>query len=134
MTATGTVRIPAAADPQAAPDWERVAAAGRAYDWHDHRIHWMSRSDPPVVVADKGSPHRIFRWTIPGSIDGRPFAVEGRLDYAPVPGQRFPRLLVVPLVVLALVAVSLPLLRRRQGRGGREEATGLPPGRGNQER
>ena len=41
--------------PEAPPDWETVAPAGRAYDWHDHRIHWMSTSYPPVVIADKSS-------------------------------------------------------------------------------
>ena len=128
-------RTPAAADPKASPDWERVAPAGRAYDWHDHRIHWMSTTYPPVVAADKPPPHHIFGWTVPGTIDGKPPAADhGSLDYKPLPGQRFPLVLVIPLAVLALVAVSLPLLRRRQARGGREEATGLPPGRGNQER
>ena len=114
----GKVELPEAADPRAEPVWERVAPAGRAYDWHDHRIHWMSRSDPPVVVADRGEPHRIFLWTIPGSVDGTPLAIQGRLDYAPVPGQRFPRLLAAPLAMLALLAVALPLWRRHRSRGG----------------
>ncbi len=109
----GAVRLPAAADPKASPDWEPVAPAGRPYDWHDHRIHWMSTSYPPVVVADQSRPHRIFIWSVPGTIDGRRFAVHGHLDYAPLPGQRFPRLLVIPLVGLFLLAVAVALLRRR---------------------
>ncbi len=106
---------PGDADRRAPPQWERVAAGG-AYDWHDHRIHWMSTSYPPVVVADKSMAHRIFDWSVPGTLDGKPFAVQGRLDYAPLPGQRFPRWLVIPLVALVLLAVALPLLRRRSTR------------------
>ena len=60
----------------------------------------------------------------PGSSTG-PFRAHRRqaaspcrdsLDYAPLPGQRFPRLLVIPLAALALLAVALPLLRRRSTR------------------
>jgi len=32
----------------------------------------------------------------------------------PPPGERFPRVLVVPLAVLAVAAITLPLIRRRQ--------------------
>lgn len=112
----GAITLPADADPKAPPEWVTVGAAGRAYDWHDHRIHWMSTSYPPVVVADKSVAHRIFDWSVPGTLDGKPFAVQGRLDYAPLPGQRFPRWLVIPLVALVLLAVALPLLRRRSTR------------------
>jgi hypothetical protein len=114
----GGVGLPADADPEAPPEWEIVAAAGRAYDWHDHRIHWMSTSYPPVVVADKNRPHRIFDWAVPGTVDGKPFAVQGHLDYAPLPGQRFPRFLVIPLVVLVLLAATVPLLRKRRAHNG----------------
>jgi hypothetical protein len=110
----GDVELPAVADPDLPPLWQQVAGAGRPYDWHDHRIHWMSRSDPPVVVADGDRPHRIFDWSIPGTVDGRPLAIEGRLDYAPLPGRSFPRLLLVPLGVLVLATAAVLLWRRRQ--------------------
>ena len=109
----GKVRVPATASPAAAPQWERVASGGGSYEWHDHRIHWMNTSYPPVVVADRGRPHRISDWAIPGTADGKPFAVQGHLDYVPLPGQRFPRWLIIPLAALVLLAVALPLLRHR---------------------
>ena len=117
----GKVELPEQADARAAPAWEKVGAGGRPYDWHDHRIHWMSNSYPPVVVADKGTPHHVFDWKVPGTVDGASLVVRGRLDYAPLPGQRFPRLLVVPLAALALLAVALPLLRRRRVRRDRDQ-------------
>ena len=119
----GRVRLPAGANAKAPPQWVTVAPRGRTYEWHDHRIHWMSTSYPPVVAADRSSPHRIFDWIVPGTVDGRRLAVHGRLDYTPLPGQRFPRLLVVPLVALALVAVALPLIRRRRAQS---EGEALP--------
>jgi hypothetical protein len=111
----GRVELPDAADPNAAPDWERVAPAGRSYDWHDHRIHWMSPTYPRKVEAAKDVPHHIFDWSVPGTIDGKPLAIDGSLDYAPLPGQRFPRILIVPVVLLAVLGAVLALLRRRRG-------------------
>jgi hypothetical protein len=110
----GKVALPPLADPEAPPDWERVAPAGRAYDWHDHRIHWMSPAYPAKVEAAKDRPHHIFDWTVPGTVDGRRLAIEGSLDYAPLPGQRFPRVLLLPLAGVALLGLAVVALRRRR--------------------
>ena len=40
--------MPADADEKATPRWEVVGSNGR-YEWHDHRIHWMSKDTPPQV-------------------------------------------------------------------------------------
>ena len=74
---------PAHADPEAPPSWRRVAT-GATYAWHDHRIQWMQGTPPPVVAAAPGRPHRIFDWRVPGTADGKPFAVTGFLGYTPV--------------------------------------------------
>lgn len=110
----GTGKLPEQADAKASPVWEQVGVGGRPYDWHDHRIHWMSESYPPVVQAARDESHHILDWTVPGTLDGTPLSIRGRLDYAPPPGERFPRVLVVPLAVLAVAAITLPLIRRRQ--------------------
>ena len=112
MTRFAGVDLPAKADATAVPVWVRVAPGG-VYDWHDHRIHWMSRDDPPIVVADPDRPHRVFTWTVPGTLDGKPLLVTGDLEYVPPPGRGFPRALLVPLVALALLAVAVPVVRRR---------------------
>jgi hypothetical protein len=109
----GTGEMPRQADAAASPAWERVERGGSPYAWHDHRIHWMSESYPPVVQAARGEAHHILDWAVTGTMDGAPLSIRGRLDYAPPPGQRFPRVLVVPLAALAVLAVALPLLRRR---------------------
>jgi hypothetical protein len=112
----GKVQLPTTADATAPPDWERVEAAGEPYEWHDHRIHWMSSAYPPKVEAAKDRPHHIFDWAVPGAIDGKPLAINGSLDYTPLPGQRFPRLLIVPIVLVAVLGAALVVLRRRRER------------------
>jgi hypothetical protein len=107
-------QLPSNADGDAPADWEQVADPGDAYDWHDHRIHWMSPAYPPKVETAKDRPHHIFDWTVPGTIDGQPLAISGSLDYTPVPGQRFPRLLIVPIVLVAVLGAVLIVLRRRR--------------------
>jgi hypothetical protein len=124
----GKVRLPADADPDAPPEWERVGPAGRAYEWHDHRIHWMSPTYPPVVEAAKDRPHHVFDWKVPGTLDGRPLEIRGSLDYTPLPGQRFPKLLIVPVALVAVLGVALILLRRRRERR-RADAAARPDGR-----
>jgi hypothetical protein len=109
----GAVAVPASASKQAEPDWERVGG-GNAYEWHDHRIHWMSRIDPPQVRAAKDRPHHVFDWKVPMSVGGKAAAIDGRLDYAPPPASRFNTLLLAPLVALAFGGAGLWWARRRR--------------------
>ena len=62
----GGVDVPASASKTATPRWERVSR-GNSYNWHDHRIHWMSTIDPPKVRQAKDKPHHVFDWNVPGS-------------------------------------------------------------------
>ena len=55
----GGVDVPASASKTATPRWERVSR-GNSYNWHDHRIHWMSTIDPPKVrEARERAPPRL---------------------------------------------------------------------------
>jgi len=112
----GKVALPAQADPKLPAAWEKVGPPGQPYDWHDHRIHWMSTSYPPVVAADTSVAHHIFDWKIPGLVDGKPLAIEGSLDYQPLPGQKFPVVLLIPLALLALGGIVLVVMRNRPRR------------------
>jgi hypothetical protein len=119
----GNVELPDAVDADAEPEWERVAP-GRVFDWHDHRIHWMAETYPPVVERDTSTPHHIFDWKVPGTVDGAPLAVAGSLDYEPLPGQTFPRVLLIPIVLLVVLGLVLVVLRHR--RAGRGEEVAAP--------
>lgn len=112
----GNVELPPTADAEAAPDWEKVSPRS-AFEWHDHRIHWMSETLPPAVAAAKDESHHVFDWKVPAKVAGKPFTIEGSLDYAPLPGQSFPKPLLVPLVLLALAAVTIVVVRRRRRLG-----------------
>jgi hypothetical protein len=112
----GEVDLPATADPKAPPAWERVSPRS-SFEWHDHRIHWMSETPPPKVAAAEDRPHHVFDWTVPGTMGREKLQIAGSLDYAPPPGQSFPVLLLVPLVALAVLgALAVWLRRRRLGR------------------
>ncbi len=108
----GNVHVPAEASAKAEPSWQRVARH-EAYEWHDHRIHWMSPILPPNVRRAEDESHHVFDWKVPLQVAGEPAAIAGSLDYAPPPGDAFNPLLAVPLVIAALAAVLLFSRRRR---------------------
>jgi hypothetical protein len=110
----GRVALPTTADPNAPPEWQHVAPANRLYEWHDHRIHWMSPKYPAKIEAAKDEPHHIFDWTVPGTIDNKPLAIHGSLDYKPLPGQHFPMILILPLALAAIGGGVLILRNRRR--------------------
>jgi copper transport protein len=41
----------------------RISKTGR-FEWHDHRMHWMSESDPEQV-KDKDARTKVFDWKVP---------------------------------------------------------------------
>ncbi len=114
----GAKPIPSGVRAGARPRWARVSG-GDFYEWHDHRIHWMSPIPPPAVQAAKGARHHIFDWTVPATEGATPFRIVGSLDYQPPPKSRFPILLAVPLVVLAALTAGVWWLRRRLERRNR---------------
>jgi hypothetical protein len=107
----GNVELPAEADAKAEPEWTKVAGTAY-YEWHDHRIHWMSPVLPPQVRAAGGKPHHVFDWELPLRVGGAPVALLGRLDYQPPPDSRFDPLMIVPLAALALAGAVLWWRRR----------------------
>jgi hypothetical protein len=109
----GKVDLPESADPTAPPDWERVDTRP-TFEWHDHRIHWMSETLPPKVAAAKDAPHHVFDWTVPGSIGGDGLSISGSLDYVPPPGQTFPKVLLLPLGLLMVLGGTLVWIRQRR--------------------
>ena len=91
----GGVDVPKTASKTATPSWERVSR-GKAYNWHDHRIHWMSTIDPAKVRQAKDQPHHVFDWTVPGTAGGERLAINGSLDYKPPPASSFNPILIAP--------------------------------------
>jgi hypothetical protein len=74
--------VPPTATSDAEPRWKKVAA-GASYRWHDHRIVWTGRNPPEIVQEEPDTQHLIFRWNIPATADGEPFAIKGYLGWGP---------------------------------------------------
>lgn len=112
----GAVVVPDEADAAATPSWEHLSD-GDDWEWHDHRIHWMSQIDPPVVRNAPDVPHHVFDWEVPGTIDGRDILVAGRLDYEPVDAGGRPAIvyLAAPFALIALAAAIVGYRRRAGG-------------------
>lgn len=98
----GDVAVPPRADPDAEPEWVRVAGEP-SWVWHDHRTHWMSPEPPPWVdthplsrllmragyvgpIGDAGGRDGPFsEWAVPFTVDGQSHRLEGELRWEPAP-------------------------------------------------
>ena len=114
----GNVTVPSFATPSAAPQWSVVDRTGQ-FEWHDHRIHWMSPVLPPQV-KDKGKRTLIFDWRVPIAVAGQHGTVAGQLFWTPEPSSAPVAAIVIggAIVVLGLLLV-IATRRRRSTRGAR---------------
>ena len=120
----GDAAVPSGADPQAPPQWEEVAAHGR-YAWHDHRVHYMSKSLPPAVT-DESVETKVFEWRVPVELDGRRTALTGTLYWDPVDDGGLSPALAVGLGAAVLASLGLAVRRIRARHRGESDAA--PPG------
>jgi hypothetical protein len=108
----GRAQVPSTAKANAEPDWVKVAD-GKAYEWHDHRAHWMSPLAPKPIRDEPDRKHHVFNWEVPGQAEGRPFVIAGSLDYSPPKKEGAPWLFVIVIgVLLALTLGGIFALRR----------------------
>jgi hypothetical protein len=108
-----------------APAWKQIGTSG-SVRWHDHRIHWMGQSRPPVVDADPRNPHTIGTWTVHATADGVPFDIRGDLQWIGKPGEGLviPQwvLWVVDPLVLIIGILGMLMWNRRRKRKAASEA------------
>lgn len=109
------VEVPRSADAKAPPDWHVEDRSGQ-YAWHDHRIHWMSRTVPPQV-KDEGKRTKVFDWKVPLEVGGRPATVDGSLVWVGKPGGGFPLGAGLALAGVVLAGATFTLIVRRGRRG-----------------
>jgi hypothetical protein len=114
--------VPPSATGNARPRW-RAVARGASYAWHDHRIVWKGTQPPPAVQRDPKNPHLVFRWRIPATADGKPFAIKGFLGWAPTAsggdggrGWLLPGVGAAAAVLVAAAALALAMRARRARR------------------
>jgi hypothetical protein len=113
----GQVTVPANASPSATPKWEVIARTGQ-FEWHDHRIHYMSPTVPPEV-KNKDKQTLVFDWKVPIAVGVTKGSVEGKLLWVPESSKAS-----VAVIVLGVVIVIAGLLfvvfvrKRRRGQPG----------------
>ncbi|PZG00153.1 hypothetical protein C1I99_10075, partial [Micromonospora deserti] len=104
-TIAGDTRVPAEADPAAAPDWRRVAD-GPSVRWHDQRALWREAAPPPQVRAAPDREHRVRDWVVPLRADAGTVEIRGTLDWVPPP-DAYTWWVVATLGLLAVGALGL---------------------------
>ena len=113
----GNAEPPAGADGKGAPRWEELSRTGR-FEWHDHRMHWMSQ-EPPERVRGVEERTKIFDWRIPLQVGGSAGAVAGTLFWTPQAQGGPPTAAIALLVALvAVCCVVVAILRRRRSPAG----------------
>ena len=124
----GDVQPPPDASETARPRWDVVDKTGR-FEWHDHRIHFMSKSRP-AQVTDEDKRTKVFDWRIPILVGGERVVVRGDLFWVPSSGGGLPRGALIALaavVIAAIFFVEVIRRRRRSGRRGPSQAWGRHP-------
>jgi hypothetical protein len=115
--------VPPKADADADPVWREVAR-GRSYTWEDERTRWTATEPPPSVNAEPKVPHHIFDWRVDGSVDAKPFSVQGSLEWAPTksgPGYEWISFLAIGAALL--YGAFLLVVRRPAARADAEAAS-----------
>jgi hypothetical protein len=106
----GKSDVPPEATKNAEPLWQTVSKSGR-YEWHDHRIHWMSKQLPPQV-KNKDKPAKILNWVVPMKIGHQDARLTGTLRWDPT-NSSAPTAAFVALGGIAIASVLLILASRR---------------------
>jgi hypothetical protein len=117
----GGTPVPQSADPKTPPQWQPVSRTGR-FEWHDHRIHWMSKDTVPPQVKDQDKRTKVFDWRVPIRVGSQRAGLTGTLFWQPASASGVPTTAIVALAVLVVATVALFLVTRRR----RAAAAGRP--------
>ncbi len=115
------VEVPRSASSTAPPDWMVIDRTGQ-FEWHDHRIHWMSPVPPPQV-KDRAKRTKIFDWQVPIRVGDRPAKIDGVLFWVPEEGTKAPAWAIVAFAAIVIAGLTIAVVARRRRRAGG------PPGR-----
>ncbi|HEV3046603.1 MAG TPA: hypothetical protein VGY13_04510 [Solirubrobacteraceae bacterium] len=120
------VTVPAFARSGAPPRWEVIDRTGE-FEWHDHRIHWMSPI-PPASVKEKSKRTLIFAWKVPITVGATRATIDGQLFWTPE-SSKAPLALILLGVAIALGGLAFTLaVRRRRARAAGARAGALGAG------
>ncbi len=112
----GQVSVPAYADASASPRWRVIDRTGQ-FEWHDHRIHWMSPV-PPASVKNSSKRTLIFDWHVPIAVGAQKGYINGQLFWTPETSKASPVVIVLGVAIALLGLAFVVFVRRRRGRTG----------------
>ncbi len=124
------VTVPPIATPTATPKWEVVDRTGE-FEWHDHRIHWMSPV-PPAQVRNKSKRTLIFDWQVPIAVGTAKGAIDGQLFWTPESSKAPLAVIILGVAIVVAGLVFVLFVRRRRARatvgggGGTADPGGSP--------
>jgi hypothetical protein len=110
----GNVTVPPSANPSAPPHWVVVDRTGQ-FEWHDHRIHWMSPLTPPQV-KDKSKRTLIFNWQVPIAVGSTRGAIAGQLYWTPESSKASVAVIILGVAIALAGLLFVLLVRRRRTR------------------
>jgi hypothetical protein len=85
------------------------------FEWHDHRIHWMSPLTPPQV-KDKSRLTLIFDWQVPIEVGMRKGTISGQLYWTPESSKASIGVILLGVAITAAGLLFVLLVRRRRAR------------------
>jgi hypothetical protein len=108
------VTVPPIASASAPPQWQVIDRTGQ-FEWHDHRIHWMSPI-PPASVKNETKRTLIFDWKVPIEVGSSKGAISGQLFWTPE-SSKAPLAIIIIGVVIVLAGLAFVFyVRRRRAR------------------
>jgi hypothetical protein len=113
------VTVPPSANASAPPQWVVVDRTGQ-FEWHDHRIHWMSPVVPPQV-KDKSKRTLIFNWQVPIEIGTRKGTVDGQLFWTPESSKASAAVIALGGAIVVSGLSFVLIVRRRRSRATRDK-------------
>jgi len=122
------VTVPSTAAAGDPPDWVVIDRTGQ-FEWHDHRIHWMSPV-PPEAVKNRSKRTLIFDWRVPIEVGTRRGAIAGQLFWTPENSKASSAVIVLGVAIALLGLLFVLYVRRRRSRSDAGPPAGPAAGSG----
>ena len=104
------------------PEWKQLSKSSR-FEWHDHRAHWMGKTDPPNLT-NKDVRTKIDDWEVPVEIDGQKGQIAGTLTWVPLDEGGLPLGAIFAFAALIIVlCIVVIIVRRRRSEPAAEKET-----------
>jgi hypothetical protein len=110
----------------AEPKWKQLSKSSR-FEWHDHRAHWMGKSDPPNL-KNKNVKTKIDDWTVPIEIAGTKGTIAGTLTWVPLDEGGLPLAAIFAFAALLIgLSIAVFIIRRRRADDAGDGGDDAPP-------